>query len=93
MARLNIFKRVNKLEETEHVIFQEILKLKEENKVKGIKKRLNTLESKLDDFNNGMKLLEEANKNLKELMETYKANAQKQEQLEQELRDYWDFNK
>jgi predicted RNase H-like HicB family nuclease len=51
------------------------------------------LESKLDDFNNGMKLLEEANKNLKELMETYKANAQKQEQLEQELRDYWDFNK
>jgi superfamily II RNA helicase len=93
MARLNIFKRVNKLEETEHVIFQEILKLKEENKVRGIKKRLDTLESKLDDFNNGMKLLEEANKNLKELMETYKANAQKQEQLEQELRDYWDFNK
>jgi superfamily II RNA helicase len=93
MARLNIFKRVKKLEETEHVIFQEILKLKEENKVRGIKKRLDTLESKLDDFNNGMKLLEEANKNLKELMETYKANAQKQEQLEQELRDYWDFNK
>ena len=93
MARLNLFKRVNKAESTIDVLKKDILDLKKENKVRGIKKRLDTLESKLDDFNNGMKLLEEANKNLKELMETYKANAQKQEQLEQELRDYWDFNK
>jgi predicted nucleic acid-binding Zn-ribbon protein len=93
MARLNLFKRVHKAESTIDVLEKDILDLKKENKVRGIKKRLDTLESKLDDFNNGMKLLEEANKNLKELMETYKANAQKQEQLEQELRDYWDFNK
>jgi len=93
MARLNLFKRVHKAESAIDVLEKDILDLKKENKVRGIKKRLDTLESKLDDFNNGMKLLEEANKNLKELMETYKANAQKQEQLEQELRDYWDFNK
>lgn len=93
MARINLFKRIAKLESTIEVLEQEIANLKKDNKIRATKKRLDDLELKLEDFNNGMKLLQETSTKLDELLSIYKDNAQKQEQLQKELQEYWDFNK
>lgn len=86
MGRLNLFKRIKDLE-------TRVSELEKESKTRGLKKRVNELELKLKDYEQGIEIIKKLESELNEALTFQRENANKYEQMEQELAQYFDFNK
>lgn len=86
MGRLNLFKRIKDLE-------TRVSGLEKESKTRGLKKRVNELELKLKDYEQGIEIIKKLESELNEALTFQRENANKYKQMEQELAQYFDFNK
>lgn len=91
---LKVQKRsIEALEIVNEELVKRIEKLEKEGRTRGIKARLDRLEKQMEDIKQGIDVLNKLEKELHEALNIQRANETKYEKLQEELNDYWNFNK